>query len=392
MVAEANVKGEALKFTKVCMGDGELGEKQDMSTLADMINPVLEVPIISGENQGNGKTKLRFTVSNENLEKGFRAREIGVFAKIGEDGEEKLYAYTNGGNYVDYVPSKEIPIDAQIVDVYFITGNARQVQIEVGNAAAVTVLDLDEHDKSENSHGIIVAELKELMETHGLNMLKRNKAYKVGDIAYSPNLPSWARLECVKAGTTDTEEPDFTTLSAGGVLLIDGTAQFIIDDVRDCTPVGSIRGSLYLPTGYVKANGAEVSRADYPRLVALADKYNLWNEDTDNYQGMFGVGDGETTMTLPNWTDRMQQFSDSAGATIAAGLPNITGTVGVVSDSCSGAFVRNESDNFGDLAGTSSGGWRIRRAFFYASRSNAIYGNSDTVQPPAISMLPIIRY
>lgn len=50
----------------------------------------------------------------------------------------------------------------------------------------------------------------------GLNILARNKAYKVGDIAYSPNLPSYLYLECVTAGTTGATEPDFSTVKSGG--------------------------------------------------------------------------------------------------------------------------------------------------------------------------------
>ena len=48
------------------------------------------------------------------------------------------------------------------------------------------------------------------------NQLQRNKEYKVGDIAYSPNLPSWAYLECVTAGTTGSTEPDFSSVSSTG--------------------------------------------------------------------------------------------------------------------------------------------------------------------------------
>lgn len=44
------------------------------------------------------------------------------------------------------------------------------------------------------------------------NRLQRNKSYSVGDIAYSPNLPSWAYLECTTAGTTGAAEPDFGTV------------------------------------------------------------------------------------------------------------------------------------------------------------------------------------
>lgn len=49
------------------------------------------------------------------------------------------------------------------------------------------------------------------------NMLKRNKPYSAGDIAYSPSLPSWAYLECIMAGTTGDEEPDFSSVSSMGV-------------------------------------------------------------------------------------------------------------------------------------------------------------------------------
>ena len=50
-----------------------------------------------------------------------------------------------------------------------------------------------------------------------MNILQRSKAYAVGDIAYSPKLPSWGRLECVTAGTTADTVPDtLTTVSSGG--------------------------------------------------------------------------------------------------------------------------------------------------------------------------------
>lgn len=51
---------------------------------------------------------------------------------------------------------------------------------------------------------------------NGITTLQRNKAYEVGDIAYSKNLPSWAYLECITAGTTGDKEPDFSTASSTG--------------------------------------------------------------------------------------------------------------------------------------------------------------------------------
>ena len=181
----------------------------------------------------------------------------------------------------------------------------------------------------------------------------------------------------------------------GGVLITDGTVVWIIDDLRDGTPVGAVRGSLYLPAGYVKANGATVNRADYPRLVALADRHSLWTDDVTANAGLFGRGDGSATMVLPNWTDRMVQLAgDGAGATVVAGVPNITGVLKYRYSaiySAEGAFAQGRArENSVNLAFSDSSTGLT--ASFDASRANSIYGASATVQPPAIKLIPIIRY
>ena len=172
------------------------------------------------------------------------------------------------------------------------------------------------------------------------------------------------------------------------MILTDGTVAWIVDDVRDGTPVGAVRGSLYLPAGYIKCNGATVQRADYPRLVALADRHNLWTDDTAANAGLFGRGDGSATMVLPNWTNRMVQLAgDGAGATVAAGLPNITGDIGGFDDfsaTFTGAFAEKWRPYMDWQANEKYRGYILD---FDASRSNPIYGASTTVQPPAIKLL-----
>lgn len=175
----------------------------------------------------------------------------------------------------------------------------------------------------------------------------------------------------------------------GGALLHDGDVTWIIDDIRDATPIGAVTGRLYLPAGYVKCNGATVQRADYPRLVALADKYSLWTSDTAANLGMFGAGDGSTTMVLPNWSDRMAQFAATAGGTVAAGLPDITGTFQAAQPGASGAF-----SNGGNNSGVNGNNpaYYTSGTTFYASRCSAIYGKSTTVQPQAINVMAVMRY
>lgn len=234
------------------------------------------------------------------------------------------------------------------------------------------------------------------------NMLKRNKAYSIGDIAYSSYLPSWARLECVKAGTTASVlPPALTSVSNGGVLISDGTLTWIVDDVRDMTPVGCVRGSLFLPKGYIKANGSTVQRADYPRLVQFIESNNLWTDDTTNNAGLFGKGDGSSTFVLPDYRGRMMQYTeDNIGKQRKAGLPNITGITSNYSD-CGLIRTTNNTFSSGCFYEGQQTAWEIqggaqsdngRELNFDASRSNPIYGSSDTVQPPAINVIPILRY
>lgn len=225
--------------------------------------------------------------------------------------------------------------------------------------------------------------------------LERNKAYNVGDIAYSANLPSYLRLECITAGTTGESEPSFTGKQAGQYVT-DGTAQFILDDIRDGTPVGRLVGSLELPAGYIKANGATVNRADYPRLVKFINDNNLWTSDPDNNLGLFGAGDGSTTFVMPNPVGRLMQFSAAAGCTIFQGLPNITGkTYSIVAQNAysSGALSGDEaiSGNIG-VATSSSNQVKLRFLNFDASKSNSAYGAANAVQPPAVAYIPVIRY
>ena len=235
----------------------------------------------------------------------------------------------------------------------------------------------------------------------GLYLRRNSTAYAVGDIAYSRSLPSWARLECVKAGTTASTEPAEMRQVSAGKLITDGGVTWIVDDIRDCTPIGSVRGSLYLPAGYVKCNGATVQRADYPRLVALADRHNLWTYDTAANAGLFGRGDGSSTFVLPNWTDRMAQFAgDGAGASVAPGLPNITGgyKAGYVISGNGGGMptprgaLQIGANTAAPISYNEGSVTQRVEVEFNASKSNPIYGASSAVQPAAIKLIPIIRY
>ena len=232
--------------------------------------------------------------------------------------------------------------------------------------------------------------------------LERNRFYVNGSVAYYKTLPSWARLTCVKEGTTAATLP--VELSREwyipGAIFEDGTCIWIIDDIRDGTPFGSVRGDFRLPPGYVKANGATVLRADYPRLVVYATSFDYWTDDPISYPGRYGRGNGSTTMVLPNYTDRMIQFAaDDSGRGVTAGLPNITGTFAHLSNNGYANMAAKAYSGAFSIGPTARGctaeyntGTGESGSHFDASKSNPIYGRSNTVQPAAIKLMPIIRY
>lgn len=73
-------------------------------------------------------------------------------------------------------------------------------------------------------------------------------------------------------------------------LISDGISKwFVLADTRDQSPAGSIiaHAANTAPSGYLKANGAAVSRTLYARLFATIGT-------------TFGVGDGSTTFNIPD--------------------------------------------------------------------------------------------
>lgn len=139
-------------------------------------------------------------------------------------------------------------------------------------------------------------------------------------------------------------------------------------------PIGAIImwGSAPVPTGFVAMEG-QTDLTAYPNLIAL----------------------GYTS--LPDTRGRFPQGGENNEAfnLVEAGLPNITGTFNghQLFDSApygTGAFGTGGSANRKTPGGggdSGQGGFN-----FNASRSSSIYGNSDTVQPPAWTTVFIIRY
>ena len=267
--------GEVLNITKLKLGSGTLPEETDIRKLTDLIKPEQNLGI--GGREPNGDyCKISATISNVGLEAGYYVRELGVFAQDPDDGEI-LYAYTTDGA-PDYLPAEGgSTVISQEFSVNIAVSDTDKINVEIDPGALATMgyvqLQVNEHNEDASAHekafsqhntdetahydmtgatsskagkrGFVPAPkagdqnkalfgngtYKQVVETingvkpdqnnnvtliTGINMLTRTKQYKIGDIAYSPNLPSWAYLSCVAAGTTAAEEPSFTSVTVTG--------------------------------------------------------------------------------------------------------------------------------------------------------------------------------
>ena len=136
-----------------------------------------------------------------------------------------------------------------------------------------------------------------------------------------------------------------------------------------------------VPEGFLLCNGAAISRTTYAKLF-------------DAIGTLYGDGDGATTFNLPDMRNRFAEGAGtySVGTAVEAGLPNITGTFGLNGADIAGggAIVPNVPTLM--VTGGSENAVHCYGFSFDASKSNSIYGLSDTVQPLALVLNYIIKY
>lgn len=127
---------------------------------------------------------------------------------------------------------------------------------------------------------------------------------------------------------------------------------------------------------WLECNGQAISASAYPELRSL-------------------VGPN-----VPDLRGRVLQERDAThavGEQIAVGLPNITGRFVGFSDTYGGRFPTQSDGAFygiyggGSVRAENSTYYNSRLLGFDASRSNSIFGSSNTVQPPAYAVRYLIR-
>lgn len=148
-----------------------------------------------------------------------------------------------------------------------------------------------------------------------------------------------------------------------------------INELFDATPAGSVIAfaASVPPPGYLKANGANISRSTYARLFAVVGT-------------TYGAGDGDTTFTLPDLRGEfLRGWSDSRAGVDTGRVMGSAQSEGIVSHTHALGFGSNAAPQTTILPGT------VPCPGVSGSFTTSAVGGTET-RPRNVAVLYCIKY
>lgn len=335
--------GTQLVFTRVGFGDGQLASGDNILNLTDLKNQKITSNIASNEIIGDGTTRIRAVLTNTGLSAGFYLREVGVFATDPDEGEI-LYAYSNAGNYPDFLPAGTgNTIVETTVSLITIIGNASNVTATIPSGIYITTQDFQERNAEVDSQLASI--------TQQTSDLEDNKADRIEVDSLTTDLISEKTQRQIEIAIERSRIDTFTSLAEGSTTgdaeLIDSrvAADGIIfpnlgNSIRKQVinlEEGILNGekpiSLILSLGSLNSAGDENTTSNRCRTgfiyVGVGKKITInpnsgykvgyyYYDNSKVYQSNFTWITSKTTITTTQPYIRFI-FGDSADATITTG-------------------------------------------------------------------------
>lgn len=337
-----------LIYTHIALGDGVLNKDDKILNFTDLKSKKIIADIADITNDSNSQITLQTIVSNKIVEKGFYAREIGIYAKLGENGKEFLYGYANAGNNADYMPDNTQPIDELKLKITLLVGNVDNVTAVINSSIIFITLEecrreIKKHNDDITAHGDTFAKKKDVYtksETDNLLKGKANtshgnhvpKTETANNTRFLRNDNVWADVTANNIGA-----PTKTGAGASGTWNINITGNADVAKTLEVTDgVGAKSNGVFhwvgqngQPAWLWGANTKPSETYVYDpsnfhvaaaNTAAIADKGN-WQYKNDNrwYQTAFSL-DGEF-----NWNSTFQYNPASNVLKVGTVQGNITG-------------------------------------------------------------------
>lgn len=145
---------DRLIVTKAIIGDGQLNTS--IEGLTRLVSAKLEIGLSQVKELANGQMQLQFNFDNKKVDTGFYWREVGLYAKSGDSGEEKLIGYSNAKGLTSYIPDKTNALPMQRLVIALGVGDNPNVKGSVDLTSAITIEQLEEainqHNTDTNAH------------------------------------------------------------------------------------------------------------------------------------------------------------------------------------------------------------------------------------------------
>lgn len=149
-------ESDQLIVTKAILGDGNL--TSSIEGMTNIVSPKLDVSLTNMSNGENGTRVFKFEFDNKTVNTGFYWREVGVYAKNGQSGQEKLIAYSNASGLTSYIPDKNSPIPMQSLQIALAVGDSTNVAAQIDLGVSVSRADVEAlintHKSDISAHGL----------------------------------------------------------------------------------------------------------------------------------------------------------------------------------------------------------------------------------------------
>lgn len=286
LIARSQATGKKLQYIKLVTGDGQL-DNQNIDTMTSVIAPKLECPFTSnGEFVGDGQFRIEFAVGNSTVTNGFFARELGVYANLeGEsDSAARLIAYSNGGNYASYIPSKETPINSKVFSLDVVIGNSTNVTVKKIDAAYLTRGALEAHSRDTSAHAPITDQIKAILGSAN---------WKDSPASTLVTIKNLLGQGAIVASKLDA--------NAGFVKFANGfTIQWVLFNAYNQPKPWTVRYPIEFSNKTMAVSAMRYNgEYSFSEIILSTSRNQLTYKDSD-YRGQQGVGDQITFIILGN--------------------------------------------------------------------------------------------
>lgn len=290
----------------------------------------------------------------------------------------------------------EVVLDDPITYTRVLSGSSWSPWVEGGKVKTINSINPDD------SGNVDLSSMDYAVRSE-IGIWKPSESVSVGDVRYlNGRENAGIVLECIQAGTTGSEQP-----------IVSDNTDNIIANFTSNDRIGHMRLIFNLAekdADEIIALGIAYNRTTYPELweyvqsrpdllLTETEWQAKYAETNGKFVPYYSSGNGTSTFRTPLLSAYIKgaDSTNSLGSYLSAGLPNITGDGGSFfggGANADGVFQRTPvTESLVVAQNTPASEPSMQFAFlnFDASKSNSIYGNSDTVTPETMQGIWVIK-